>query len=333
MGRIIDGRRQSSDEKFERLRALLVQAPEICADKACVYATGSFGRREASEYSDIDLFIVSLSDYDEKKKVDRSRLSNLKEILLEADLIRASDQLKFPPFSGDGKFLQQHTAMSLIQSTGNQNDDAANTFTARLLLLLESKPLIGNEVHSAIIDEVIAKYWEEFRRKKDCFMPAYLANDILRYWRTLCLNYEANIPQDEPNRAEKRKIDNYKLKHSRMLTCYSALLFLLCVYAENHTVSPSDAQNMVYLTPTQRVEWVGNHSKKEGVSAIAQKLLEHYELFLDVTNASKASLIQLFSNEDKARQLKQQRSQFGDLVYDALCLIGKGDEFYRRLVV
>jgi hypothetical protein len=90
---------------------------------------------------------------------------------------------------------------------------------------------------------------------------------------------------------------------------------------------------MVYLTPTQRVEWVGNHSKKEGVSAIAQKLLEHYELFLDVTNASKASLIQLFSNEDKARQLKQQRSQFGDLVYNALCLIGKGDEFYRRLVV
>jgi len=333
MGTVIDGRRQFSDEKFERLRASLVQAPEICADKACVYATGSFGRREASEYSDIDLFIVSLSDYDEKKKIDRSRLSHLQEILLEADLIRASERLKFPPFSGDGRFLQQHTAMSLIQSTGNQKDDAANTFTARLLLLLESKPLIGSEVHSAIIDEVIAKYWEEFRRKKECFMPAYLANDILRYWRTLCLNYEANISQDEPNRAEKRKIDNYKLKHSRMLTCYSALLFLLCVYAENNTVSPSDAQTMVYLTPTQRVEWVGQHCKKEGVSTIAQNLLEHYELFLEVTNESKASLIQLFSNADKARQLKQQRSRFGDLVHEALSLIGQGDEFYRRLVV
>jgi UTP:GlnB (protein PII) uridylyltransferase len=184
MGIVIDGRRQFSDEKFERLRASLVQAPEICADKACVYATGSFGRREASEHSDIDLFIVSLSDYDEEKKIDRSRLSNLNEILLKAELIRASRSLKFPEFSKDGQFLQHHTARKLIESTGNQYDDAENTFTARLLLLLESRPLAGNDVHSKVIDDVIAKYWREFSDHYDSFMPAYLANDVLRFWRT-----------------------------------------------------------------------------------------------------------------------------------------------------
>ncbi|MGA3262767.1 MAG: nucleotidyltransferase domain-containing protein [Terracidiphilus sp.] len=333
MGKVIEERRKFSDDRFEQLRKSLTQATEICADKACVYATGSFGRREASEHSDVDLFIVSLSDYDEEKKIDRSRLSHLKEILLVADLIRTSEKLGFPQFSGDGKFLQQHTATSLIRATGNPNDDAENTFTARLLLLLESKPLIGNDVYSKIIDDVIAKYWEEFKGNSDCFMPAYLANDILRYWRTLCLNYEANILENEPNRASKRRRDNYKLKHSRMLTCYSALLFLLCVYAENHTVSPPDVQTMVYLTPTQRVEWVAQHSHKEGISAIIQDILKQYERFLDITKVSKENLIQLFADENEAKRLKIERSRFGDLVYETLCLIGKGNEFYRRLVV
>jgi predicted nucleotidyltransferase len=335
VGKIIDERRVFSDGKFERLRAALTltEAPRVCAEKACVYATGSFGRREASEHSDVDLFIVSLSDYDKEKRTDRSRLSKLNEILLKADLIRVSEKLGFPPFSRDGKFLEQHTAAGLIQATGNQNDDAENTFTARLLLLLESKPLIGNEVHSKIIDDVIAKYWEEFPRHGDCFMPAYLANDILRYWRTLCLNYEANILEDEPNRGSKRRVNNYKLKHSRMLTCYSALLFLLCVYAENDTVTAPDAQTMVHLTPTERVEWVACRSRNKGVSAIVQKLLELYGRFLEVTNAPNDSLIQLLLDDTLASRLRDERSEFGDLVYEALDLIGRGNRFYRRLIV
>jgi hypothetical protein len=89
-------------------------------------------------------------------------LSKLDEILLKAELICASKKLEFPPFSQDGRFLQLHTARRLIRSTGNQYDDAENTFTARLLLLLESKPLVGVEVHARVIDDVIERYWREF---------------------------------------------------------------------------------------------------------------------------------------------------------------------------
>jgi UTP:GlnB (protein PII) uridylyltransferase len=73
MGKVIEERRQFSDKRFEQLRSTLVQTSEICAEKACVYATGSFGRREASPHSDLDLFIVSLSS--EKDGFDRSSLS------------------------------------------------------------------------------------------------------------------------------------------------------------------------------------------------------------------------------------------------------------------
>jgi hypothetical protein len=265
-------------------------------------------------------------------------LSKLNEILLKAELIRASRDLKFPEFSQDGRFLQHHTARKLIESTGNQYDDAENTFTARLLLLLESRPLAGNEVHSKIIDDVIAKYWREFSDHYDSFMPAYLANDILRYWRTLCLNYEAApFEQTKGGRAfgnrAKRKIKNYKLKHSRMLTCYSAVLYLLFIYDKNGTVRPADAQIMVSLTPTERVEFVADALAGSEPAPSVHKLLDKYERFLEVTSASEEDLIKVFMQDTEAHKLQAEQSDFGDLAYTILYSIGHENSLYRRLVI
>ena len=210
MGTVIDQRRLYSDQRFQELKTSLIGAPGICGDKACVYAIGSFGRREASQPSDLDLFIVSLCHGKEKEY--KSRLTKLEEILLKADLIRASRALGFPDFSKDGDFLQHRTSISLIQTTRDKSDDAINTFTARLLLLLASKPLVGDDVHLQVINEVIAKYWSEFPEHGDCFMPAFLSNDILQFWRTLCLNYEARTSEKTPRDRANRKIRNYKLK-------------------------------------------------------------------------------------------------------------------------
>jgi predicted nucleotidyltransferase len=338
MGKIIEGRRQFSDRRFQLLKDSLGKAEEICGDKACVYATGSFGRREASAHSDIDLFIVSLSDAGKEDRIERSRLSKLDEILLKAELIRASRELEFPPFSQDGRFLELHTARKLIRSTGNQYDDAENTFTARLLLLLESKPLVGGAVHASVIDDVIERYWREFPDYYNCFMPAYLANDILRYWRTLCLNYEASTTEQSPNQQTpiaraKRKIKNYKLKHSRMLTCYSAVLYLLSVYGRNGTVRPEDAQTMVSQTPTARVELVANELGGAEPASCICDLLEKYERFLDVTSASEEDLIKVFSEKGEADKLRDEQSDFGDLAYTILYSIGHENPLYRRLVI
>jgi hypothetical protein len=336
MGKIIEERRSFSDERFSSLRGSLTQAPQICDTVACIYATGSFGRREASPHSDLDLFIVSLSD--EKDRDDRSYLSRINEILLKAELIRAARELKFPDFSKDGQFLQHHTAARLIRSTGKQSDDYENTFTARLLLLLESRPLVGNDVHAKIIDDVIERYWREFPDYFDRFIPAYLANDILRYWRTLCLNYEAATSERSKNEQTaldraKRKIKNYKLKHSRMLTCYSAVLFLLSVYGRNNTVTIDDARTMVTLTPTARVEEVFNQLKGSGPADRIEQFLEKYERFLEVTNASEGDLIGKFLDEAETQKMRKEQSQFGDLAYEILYAIGHANQLYRRLVI
>lgn len=100
-------------------------------------------------------------------------------------------------------------------------------------------------VYQEIIEEVIAAYWRDYEDHKTDFMPAFLANDILRLWRTFCVNYEARTVREPDETKAKGKLKNYKLKHSRLLTCYSAILFLLAVYARQQTVKPSDAVAMI----------------------------------------------------------------------------------------
>ena len=327
----LEARRDYAVRRFEELREKLQSTHELCEGKACVYATGSFGRLEASEHSDIDLFIVSLTDADALHS--RGRLTKLDEILVKAELIQACRELSFPEFSKDGVYLQHHSSGMLIQTTGDRDDDATNTFTARLLLLLESRPLANLDVHRQIIDEVIAKYWREYPEHTQNFMPAFLANDVLRFWRTLCLNYEASTHEKTPRDRAKRKLKNYKLKHSRMLTCYSALLFLLHIYRTAKTVTVQDAREMVSITPTERIAFLQQRVSQPVIQELLNQVLKRYERFLQVTSVSEDELLALFGDDDEAHKLRAEQSEFGDVVFQLLLHIGDNSALYRRLVV
>ena len=51
-------RRETANSRLEQLKEELDKADKLAQYKACVYLTGSYGRGEASHYSDLDLFIV-----------------------------------------------------------------------------------------------------------------------------------------------------------------------------------------------------------------------------------------------------------------------------------
>jgi predicted nucleotidyltransferase len=154
----LDKRREQTRGRVGELRAKLTEAEGVAKDRACVYATGSFGREEASSHSDLDLFIVGRTVDPLTGQAERRRaLSRLDEICVKADLIEATRTLRIQEFSGDGEYLVHYTVDELVKTLGHPNDDASNTFTARLLLLLESKPLLGDEVYWEAIGEVITR--------------------------------------------------------------------------------------------------------------------------------------------------------------------------------
>jgi hypothetical protein len=321
-------RRIDTEARIQNLRKELPEAEARCANKACVYGTGSFGRCEASRHSDLDLFIVGKVD-DEGTRL----LKRLDEICIKADLIEVTRKLGIPEFSGDGKYLEHYTVHELTKTLGTPEDDVTNTFTARLLLLLESCPLLETNVYGDITDEVIAAYWGDYQDHKTDFMPAFLANDILHLWRTFCVNYEARTAKVPDEENAKRKLKNYKLKHSRLLTCYSALLYLLAVFVQDKTVSPNDAAAMIKLTPTERLEWLLQQGSLACAHDSLGKLLTKYEDFLKATNAEEKELVNRFLDKETSREYMKAARTFGDLVFEVLTTIGAGNPFHRLLVV
>src|SRR5262249_24301736 len=131
----------------------------------------------------------------------------------------------------------------------------------------------------------------------------------------------------------KRKLKNYKLKHSRLLTCYSALLYLLAIFRCQNTVSPDNVVQMTRLTPTQRLEWLLEQKELAGAHAAVQKLLDQYEAFLGTTNAPEEELIEKFLNTDVTREHMKRANVLGQSVFDALNIIGNGSILHRIIVV
>ena len=237
----------------------------------------------------------------------------------------------FPDFSGDGKYLVLHPSRELTTHLGRREDDYNNTLTARLLLLLESRPLLEGWIYDETIDAVIAAYWRDYADHKDHFAPAFLTNDILRLWRTFCVNYEANKTDEPEERKAKGRLQNFKLKHSRMLTCYSAILFLLHKFERKQTVTVEDAKHMVGLTPTGRIRFL--IEKESGARLVLEGLLDKYDAFLHLTNDAEEAQLAAFLDPALSKQRLEQAAQFGDDVAEAVNKIGRGSRLHRHLIV
>lgn len=325
----IDKRRKLSARRFADLKKRLGPAGNGYGGRACVYATGSFGRCEAGNYSDLDVFIVGGETAVEGGPPQRA-LTRLDEICLKAEIIAAARELKFPEVSGDGAWLTHQTADDLIRRLGTPEDDSTNAFTARLLLLLESKPLLGDKIYLETIDSVIARYWDEFKNHQKDFAPAFLANDILRLWRTFCVNYESRTRTQPEAEKAKRRLKNFKLKHSRLLTCYSGLLYLLGAFQDTGTVTPDDARGMARQTPVERIECL---AKAQGGVTALRDILRQYDSFLEQTDAREQDLIARFLDPKKRAKYNASAERLADAVWRAMRGIGGSSRFFRQLVV
>ncbi len=128
------------------------------------------------------------------------------------------------------------------------------------------------------------------------------------------------------------KMKNYKLKHSRIMTCYSAIIFLLHAYSEKGTVTERDAYSMLQLAPTHRIAELIKRTNRS-VRGVFTQLLDQYAMFLSVTNVHEKELVEQFKDRERYKILMREGNQFGKLFLDALSLIGAGNDFHRIVIV
>jgi hypothetical protein len=247
---------------------------------------------------------------------------------------RRAEDMEFPSFSGDGRFLAVHYVGDMERVLGSPQDDLENAFTARMLLLLESRCVFNETVYERLLAQVVGFYFRDFDDHAETFVPVFLTNDILRFWRTLTLNYEFDRFQasqqpeaDRPRAKAAIALKNYKLKFSRLATCYSMAVNLVGTPAP---VTPDMVLDLCSLTPHQRFERLRGRSNE--IDSLLAILAERYEEFLQRVQRDKDELTEELQPAEARSGLLQDADAYGTAIFELARRIAS-EERLRHLVV
>ena len=325
---IVGRKAAHSKAKLDDLSQRLARCPEARAIPGlAIYATGSYARLEASEYSDLDLFFaVGAPD-------GAPTVTRIQERRLFGKLIEIAERMDFPPFSNEGEYLRILYNEDLLNHLGGPEDDRGNYFTARMSMLLESRPVFGCDLHWKNVRAVVRSYLRDFKYHREDFKPTFLMNDIVRFWKTLCLNYEhkRNQPLEDEEKRVSQKIKNFKLKYSRLMTCFATVCSILHdkISCDGEVWNAEDRiMGIVRRPPRERLPEISNDTMKN--------LLTEYEWFLEQTDVSVENLRANFGRKDFRLDAFRRADKFGDIMYELLksiCRSGSGDRYLRYLLV
>ena len=224
----LEAARARTAARCDRARQALAGMPRD-ADVAVVLL-GSWGRGELTSGSDDDVLVVTTG----------ARRPGLRPAMHELA----------PAFGGpsgaQGTFDDVVTVEEL--ATIGLQEDSNRVLTRRMLVLLESAPLLGPEVHRDVLARLLDGYLGGERR--DRRPPRFLLNDVVRYWRTVAVDFEAKARAGDDG---KWALRHAKLRTSRTMLFAGGLLPLL----ECHHVTADDAPALLLgellQPPTDRI--------------------------------------------------------------------------------
>lgn len=282
-------------ESSTRLAKLEDEFRKISRSKnLSVYCAGSIGRGEVCSLSDLDVFVLS-----------ENHCSKLEELKMLSAIIGINESLGYEEISNDGRYLKVYSLEKMLDVLGEPWDDSENLFTARMLMILESRPVYQMALYERYLKAIVEHYFRDKRGKRS-FRPLFFLNDLLRFWRTLCLNYE--LIRDDPRRHWRKK--NINLKFSRMLTVFGTVLPVIAKPV-------SDASDILQLTkysPHERFA-IGLDMLDDSTLEIEYRaFLNNYETFLCWKEDKK--LIHTPSFDDECAKAARQVSGF---IYTVLC--------------
>ena len=166
---------------------------------------GSYARREATAGSDVDLFFLAI----------RGKATSLKERHTAfREFLKTDLGMKLP--ASNGVFKNPLRADKICKIGGQPDDN--ETLTRRMLFLLEGEWLFNKSAFHEVRVKLLKKYL--YYRPEEDKICMFLLNDIIRYWRTICVDLEYKVYAD--NKA--REIRLIKLRFSRMLLYASGVL-------------------------------------------------------------------------------------------------------------
>lgn len=156
------------------------------------------------------------------------------------------------------------------------DDDTNTNLTRRMLLVLESVAVCNEDVLAGVRRDIIHDYLRDSLR--DRRPPRFLLNDLVRYWRTIGVDF---VAKDRERRGEGWGLRNAKLRTSRKLLFASGLLPVLrCHELDAGDIGPFLAAQFD-MPPTDRVADAFLHAHAADAGAAALGAYDRFLALLD----------------------------------------------------
>lgn len=254
-----------------------------------VLVCGSYARREASENSDVDFFMISESVGADSPLTDSVRTA-IKEVAPNEP-------------SPDGAFGGSVNRLQMIENIGGENDDNPS-ITRRILFLLEGEWLFNENGVRSFRRNILDRYIHE--EMADHQLAMFLLNDIIRYYRTVAVDYEfKTTEQDNP---KPWAIRNIKLVFSRKLLYASGLFSVAMTVDRTRDKKVEILEDLFALPVLERMTAICGHTSMESVMVSYNRFLENLE---DVEIRRHLEKLKKSEREDpRFRELKDEGHHF-----------------------
>jgi hypothetical protein len=257
-------------------------------DDIAIVLMGSWGRAEVTSGSDDDFMLLIRGD--ERTEVRPARSD------VEAILDR-------PPGS-QGIFGEPVSSTTIIEHIGLEADSNKN-LSRRMLLLLESAHATRQDIHDDVYAQLLDRYLDQSVKPQR--PPRFLLNDVIRYWRTMCVDF-AGKEREGP---EKWGLRNAKLRTARKILFAGGLLPVLECESRTKDEMAEFLATQFRMPPVDRIamSFIKHRAIDQGARALTA-----YDEFLAILDDE--------DKRDHLNKLTRETAKHSD-VFDEAARLGK----------
>lgn len=293
-----------TQDKLEKIRRELTVALENSPYKEHItlVATGSYGRSEASDESDLDWFLIFDKDLDPKETIP-NEIQRIVDVISQNIACLPGDTQTF----GEDAIVKFGDMQSNI---GGEHDTNAS-LTRRLLFLLEGTWLYGESRFRDYRKKLLEKYI-----KSDASigqLPYFFLNDVIRYYRTMATDFEYKVAEG----GKSWGLRNIKLRFSRKLLYFGGVIVIAELNGLNWENKLLKAEELFDQSILERIKHLGLELESDKT----EEILSLYSGFLEkLSDPCVRTVLSECSKEDRDKnseyiELKESGESFSKALH------------------